>query len=114
MNALALACRAIDKKKGEDLTVLDVRKISSFTDFFAICHGNSRRQTRAISEAIVEALKAEGISASHVEGKDHGEWILLDYIDFVIHIFSREARQFYKLERLWSDGIPIEPRALSA
>ncbi|MGH9341709.1 MAG: ribosome silencing factor [Acidobacteriota bacterium] len=107
--------QAIDDKKGEEVMILDVSAISSFTDFFVICHGNNERQNQAICDEIREKLKKEmKINPAHIEGYQQADWILMDYLDFVVHIFSQQARQFYKLEKLWSDGVEIEPRALSA
>jgi ribosome-associated protein len=99
----------IDSKKGEDVIVLDVSKVSSFTDFFVICHGYNERQNQAICDGIRERLKKEeGLVPNHIEGYGQAEWILMDYLDFVVHIFSLRARQFYKLEKLWSDGMEMK------
>ncbi|MBU1626602.1 ribosome silencing factor [bacterium] len=84
--------------------MLDLRKICDFTDFFIICTGNSGPQARAISEFIREKLKEKNISPLHVEGFSEGDWILMDYVDFIIHIMNPEVREFYKLEKLWKDG----------
>lgn len=112
---LARICQAIADKKGEEVCVLDVSKISSFTSYFVICQGQNARQNQAICDEIVEMLKRDrAVAPLHVEGYQHAEWILLDYIDFVIHIFLGPTRKFYKLEKLWSDGVEIEPAALSA
>jgi len=112
---LASICEAIERKKGEKVSILDVRKVSSFTDFFIICQGGNRRQNQAICDEIVEGLKSkEQMSPLHVEGYEHAEWILLDYVDMIVHVFSEDARQFYKLEKLWSDGVQVKPRARSA
>jgi len=112
---LKKVCETIDTKKGEEILVLDVSKISSFTDFFVICHGYNERQNQAICDGIMERLKKEErISPSHVEGYQQAEWILMDYLDFVIHIFSIQARQFYKLEKLWSDALALQPKVLGA
>jgi ribosome-associated protein len=103
----------IDDKKGEEILVLDVSNISSFTDFFVICNGSNERQNQAICDGIRERLKQESsLSPSHVEGYDQAEWILMDYLDFVVHIFSVQAREFYKLEKLWSDAAELQPGAL--
>ncbi len=113
--SLGKACDAILDKKGQELTVLDISKVSSFTDFFVICSGTNRKQNQAISDAVVEKLKAEQrLRPVHVEGYQHADWILLDYIDFVVHILSSQAREFYKLEKLWSDGEQVELQALTA
>lgn len=113
--ALGIVCQAIAEKKGEDVVVLDVRGISSFTDYFVICQGNNVRQNEAIADEIVSRLKEQsGRRPAHLEGLESAEWILMDYLDFVVHVFSQKARAFYKLERLWSDGVALEPEALSA
>ena len=111
---LAIVWRAIADKKGEDIAVLDVRGISSFTDFFVICHGTNARQNKAICDEVQGRLKREcGCTPTHLEGQESSEWILMDYLDFVVHIFSDNARNFYKLEKLWSDGVSLQPEALS-
>ncbi len=114
-DALAKVCEAISSKKGENLIVLDVRQVTSFTDYFVLCSGDNRKQNQAISDEIRKRLKEEhGTLPASLEGYDAAEWILMDYIDFVIHIFSERARNFYKLEKLWSDGIAVQPQLLSA
>ncbi len=91
-------------KKAEELCVLDLRELASFTDFFVIMHGNSSRQNVAIYESIEEELAGEKIKPFGIEGLETAEWILLDYGSFVVHIFSRRARDFYALEKLWADA----------
>lgn len=88
--------------------MLDLRKTAAFTDFFLICSGSNPRQVHAIADAVEEALKARKVRPTHVEGYQRAEWILLDYFDFVVHVFSTSARQFYGLERLWGEAIRIE------
>jgi ribosome-associated protein len=96
------AVRAAQDRKAVNLTVLDVGKVCSFADYFVICSGTSSRHTRAISDAIQEELKKKlDLLPAHLEGYAQSEWILLDYFDFVVHIFSEKAREFYDLERLW-------------
>jgi ribosome-associated protein len=102
------AVRAAEDKKAVDLTVLDLRKAAGFTDYFLICSGTNPRQIRAIADAVIEALKADGISPAHVEGYDRSEWVLLDYFDFVVHVFAPETRMFYGLERLWGSAERVE------
>jgi len=105
---LKKVCEAIEEKKGDELRILDISEICSFTDFFVLCHGYNQRQNQAICDSIKECLKKQDqISPFHIEGYDSAEWILMDYIDFVVHIFSPESRGFYKLERLWSDGVEL-------
>jgi ribosome-associated protein len=99
-----ISVKASLAKKGEDLVVLDLRGISSFADFFVITHGNSPRQNRALYESVGEELKKEDIRPLSVEGKGHNEWILMDYGSFIVHIFSKKAREYYSLEKLWGDA----------
>lgn len=95
---------AAAEKKALDPTVLDLRGISSFTDFFLMFTGTNRRQVQAISDEIVEQLKRHGSPAARVEGYQNAEWILIDYGDFVVHVFDEKARRFYDLERLWREA----------
>ena len=99
-----ISIKASLTKKGEDLVVLDLRSISSFTDFFVITHGNSLRQNIALYESVEEELKKQDIRPLSVEGKEHSEWILMDYGSFIVHIFSKRAREYYSLEKLWGDA----------
>jgi ribosome-associated protein len=102
------AVTAAEDKKAMDLVVLDLRKAAGFTDYFLICTGGNPRQIRAIADSIIEALADEGTKPAHVEGYDRSEWILLDYFDFIVHIFATETRLFYGLERLWGNADRIE------
>src|SRR5690606_1195506 len=103
--ALARAAELAFDRKARDLVVLDLREISSATDFFLIASGTSDLHVRAIADHIVEELRKEqGIRPDHVEGLRGGRWILIDYIDFVVHVFHPAARDFYQLERLWGDA----------
>jgi ribosome-associated protein len=103
-DALKIALNAADAKKANDLVVLDISEIASFANYFLICTGDSSRQMQAIADEIELRLEAKRIRPSHVEGFQHAEWILMDYLDFVVHIFSKNARVYYDLERLWRDG----------
>ncbi len=108
-------CEAIEEKKGDEVLILDISEISSFTDFFILCQGYNQRQNQAICDGIKEKLKSEDrLVPSHVEGYDEAEWILMDYLDCIVHILSPEARKFYQLERLWNDGMRVEPKVLTA
>jgi ribosome-associated protein len=102
------AARAADDKKAVDLTVLDLRKAAGFTDYFVICTGTNARQVRAIADSVMETLALQGVKPAHVEGYDRSEWILLDYFDFIVHVFAPETRMFYGLERLWGSAEAIE------
>ena len=97
----------MQEKKAEEVAVLDVRDLTSFTDYFVLCNGESDPQLRTISKYIEEKMSAMGIRPHHLEGKSEHGWILMDYDDFVVHIFSPEKRSFYDLERLWADALRI-------
>src|SRR5918996_6632161 len=105
---LTTAIQAARDKKATDLVVLDLRKTGAFTDYFLICTGANPRQAHAIADGIEAALKAIKVRPAHVEGYGRAEWILLDYFDFIVHVFSPHARQFYGLERLWGEATQIE------
>jgi ribosome-associated protein len=98
------ALQAANDKKALELVVLDLREIASFTDYFVIASGNNERQVQAISDEVFEKLKKSGTAAARVEGYKSAEWILLDYGDFIVHVFHDKARKFYDLERLWRES----------
>ena len=102
--SLRRAVEAADDRQAIDLRVLELRSVSDFTDYFLIASGASQRQVQAIAEAIEESLGRQGVAAHHVEGAQQGRWVLLDYGDFVAHIFDRDRRDFYRLEDIWSDA----------
>jgi ribosome-associated protein len=102
--ALAQAVQAVEDRKARQVTVLDLRPITDTTDFFVIASGTSDAHVRGIADAVVEELGRQGHDVHHVEGRQGGRWVLLDYVDFVIHLFHPETRSFYQLERLWSDA----------
>ena len=103
------AVHAAEDKKANDIVLLDLRKAHGFTDYFLICSGTNSRQIRAIADGIMEALATDGVKPAHIEGYDRSEWILLDYFDFIVHVFATETRVFYGLERLWGSAERIEP-----
>jgi ribosome-associated protein len=105
---VAIAVEASLDKKATDLVVLDLTGICSFTDRFLVCTGASRRQTQAIADNVVESLRETGLRPTHVEGHAEGSWILMDYGDFVVHVFTPETREFYDLERLWREGRRVD------
>jgi nicotinate-nucleotide adenylyltransferase len=102
---IKLCVEAAENKKAEDILVIDLHGISSFTDYFLIMHGNSSKQNQAIFEGLDYELKQKEIRPLSVEGKQHAEWILMDYGSFIVHIFSPAARAYYALEKLWGDGV---------
>jgi len=98
---------ALDKK-AEDVAVLDLTDLGSITDYFIVCHGRSSRQAQAISDRVEEKLREAKVRPGHIEGYEAGEWILMDYVDFVVHVFTQDKREYYDLERLWSDAPRLE------
>lgn len=109
------ALRAASDKKALDLVVLDLRPVATFTDYFLIASGTNVRQVQAIADEITERLKREGTRAERIEGYRTAEWVLVDYGDFIVHIFEEKARRFYDLERLWREGVRVRlPAALQS
>ena len=109
------ALEACEAKKAADIAVLELEKDSgAFTDYFVICSGSNPRQIQAISDEVEQRLTKAGVEPTHVEGYRQAEWVLLDYVDFVIHVFSEHARKFYDLERLWKSAKQVTPAELSA
>ena len=105
-----LACQ---DKKAEQVTILEMEKGSgAFTDYFVVCSGTNPRQIQAIADAVEERLEMLGMRPAHTEGYKQAEWVLLDYVDFVVHIFSETARQYYELERLWKSATRLGPDEL--
>jgi ribosome-associated protein len=101
------AAQAAAGKKAEGIVVLDVSGLLAITDFFLICHGNSDRQVRTIADEVQRRLRESGLKAYRREGEREARWVLLDYVDFVVHVFLREERDYYQLERLWADAPPV-------
>lgn len=99
------AVRYALERKATEVTLLDLRDISSATDYFVIATGRSDVQVRAIAEHIVDSAKRDGARPEHIEGLDQGRWVLLDYIDYVVHVFHPAVREFYRLESLWGDAV---------
>src|SRR5467141_975608 len=109
------AIQACLEKKAEELTILEMEKGSgAFTDYFVLCSGTNPRQVQAIADEVELRLKAAGMRPTHVEGYKQAEWVLIDYVDFVVHVFSEKARKFYDLERLWKSAKRLEPGDLKA
>jgi ribosome-associated protein len=107
------AIQACLDKKAEELSILEMEKGSgAFTDYFVLCNGTNPRQVQAIADEVELRLKTAGMRPTHIEGYNTAEWILLDYVDFVVHVFSEKARKFYDLERLWKSATKLEPAQL--
>ena len=92
------------EKKALDVTIIDVRKITTLTDFFVLCTSESQPQSRAITDHIHQEMKKEKMKAWHIEGYQQLDWVLLDFVNIVAHVFSKDAREYYEFERLWADG----------
>ena len=103
-----MAAQAAEAKQARNLVVLDVRSCTSFTDYFVICSGANSRQIQAIADEVEQSLKKQGEYPTSVEGYENAEWVLVDYGDFVVHIFSEKARTYYDLERLWRDAKTVK------
>jgi ribosome-associated protein len=102
------AVRAAEDKKATEIVVLDLRKAAGFTDYFVICSATNTRQIRAIADSVMAALADDGAKPAHVEGYDRSDWVLLDYFDFIVHVFGPETRLFYGLERLWGNAEQVD------
>jgi ribosome-associated protein len=110
---VALAVAGVENKKGEDLAILEMdRSSGAFTDYFIVCTGTNPRQIQAIADEVQQRLSQAGFRPNSVEGYNQAEWVLLDYVDFVVHIFSQRARKFYDLERLWKSAARLTPADL--
>ena len=107
---VSAAIQACLEKKAEELSILEMEKGSgAFTDYFVLCSGTNPKQVQAIADEVELRLKKTGLRPAHVEGYSQAEWVLIDYVDFVVHVFSEKARKFYDLERLWKSARRLEP-----
>jgi ribosome-associated protein len=112
---VADAIQACLDKKAEELSILEMEKGSgAFTDYFVLCNGTNPRQIQAIADEVELRLKNAGVRPTHVEGYNRAEWVLIDYVDFVVHVFSESARRFYDLERLWKSAQRLQPADLKS
>lgn len=103
-----IACHALSEKKAEDVRIIDISEISPIADYFVIASGANANQLQAMVDAVDEELTKSGYTAKQVEGNRNSSWILMDYNDIVVHVFSKEDRLFYDLERIWTDGKKVE------
>lgn len=111
MNAKELAklvISALEDKKAEDIKIIDISNVSVIADYFIIANGNNRNQVQALADNVEEACGRAGYSLKQIEGYDSANWILMDFSDVIVHVFSKEDRLFYDLERIWRDGVFIE------
>jgi ribosome-associated protein len=110
---VSAAIQACLEKKAEELSILEMEKGSgAFTDYFVLCSGTNPRQVQAIADEVEMRLKATGVRPNNIEGYNQAEWVLIDYVDFVVHVFSEKARKFYDLERLWKSAKRLQPADL--
>jgi ribosome-associated protein len=107
-----LVVAALEDKKAEDIKIIDISKVSVLADYFIIANGNNRNQVQAIANNVDEACGRAGYPLKQMEGYDSANWILMDFSDVIVHVFSKEDRLFYDLERIWRDGIFIEKEQL--
>ena len=107
-DVISEAVNAALEKKGQDIVVLNLSTSGAFTDYFVVCTGQTGRQVRAIVDGVLKMLREKGTRPSHVEGYDHGEWVLIDCFDFIVHVFTKETRRFYDLDRLWGNAARVE------
>ena len=111
---MKLAYQALDDKKGVNITVINISEVTVIADYFLIAHGENVNQVQAMADAVQEALEKNGYTCRQVEGYMSGNWILLDFGEIVVHIFSREERRFYDLERIWRDGKIVDAKELKS
>lgn len=105
---VGVAVKALDSRRGRDIKVLYTADQTTLADYFVICNGTSNTQVKALADAVEDAMTQNGEEPHHVEGHRGGQWTLLDYSSVVVHVFTEEAREFYNLERLWSDAAPVD------
>ena len=110
---LQLVYQALEDKKGEDVVMIDISQISVLADYFVICSAGSDSQIQALVDSVEEIMHKNGYSIRQQEGRNSGTWVLMDYGDVIVHIFDRENRSFYNLERIWNDGRRVEKEELS-
>ena len=102
------AVSGLEDKKGEDIKVIDISEVSPISDYFVLASGSNRNQVQAMADSVVEKMHKAGFSLKQIEGYDSANWILMDFVDIVVHVFDRENRNFYDLERIWKDGKLVE------
>lgn len=107
-----IACHALDERKAENITVIDIRELSVIADYFVIADGENQNQLQAMQDSVDEEFYKVGVHPKQVEGNHNSTWILMDYGEVIVHIFSKEDRLFYDLERIWRDGVVLKPEEL--
>ena len=112
LDTVRIACKALDEHLANDIKVIDIAHLTTISEYFVIADAKNENQMHALQDAVDEALAKKGINPERIEGSKSEEWILMDFGEFVVHIFSREAREFYNIERIWSDGRMIDVEML--
>jgi len=112
LDAVKAAYKAIDDKMGEDVVILDIREVSIISEYFIIASANNSNQLKAIAEFVEEKLATVGIKLRHIEGVQTARWILLDFGYIIVHLFCKEEREYYRLDKLWGDAAEIDPSTL--
>lgn len=110
---LKIACAALEEKKAFNIKIINISKISTLCDYIVIADGTNKKQVQALSDNVEDKMSAAGYSHKGVEGYSDGGWILLDYYDIIVHIFSEESRRFYNIEKIWNDGETVSMDSLS-
>ncbi len=110
---LKIACAALEEKKAFDIKIINISKISTLCDYIVIADGTNKKQVQALSDNVEDEMRAAGYSHKGVEGYSDGGWILLDYYDIIVHIFSEESRRFYNIEKIWNDGETVSIDSLN-
>ena len=110
--ALKTAINALEEKKGENIKVIDISGISVMADYFVIASGKNLNQIKAMADEVEDKLSKTGVEPRQIEGANSSGWILMDYHDFIIHIFNEDMRLYYDIERIWSDGVDINPTSI--
>ena len=107
-----MICHALEEKKAEDVRVIDIHNVSLIADYFIVSHGNNQNHLLAMQDEVDRIMYQNGIHAAQIEGNRSSTWILMDYGDVIVHLFSKEDRLFYNLEKIWQDGIVVDPKDL--
>lgn len=110
----AIVIDALEEKKALDLSIIDIKEVSVFADYFVIASGNNKNQIQAMVDEIEERLSKQGCRPKHIEGYNSANWVLMDYYDVIVHIFDTESRAFYNIERIWKDGKAVSRNELTA
>lgn len=108
LKMIKIAVEGLEDKKGEDIKIIDISEVSPISDYFILASGSNRSQIQAMADSVEEKMRKAGFHLKQVEGYDSANWILMDFVDIVVHIFDRESRNFYDLERIWKDGKLID------